>query len=121
MVQDFGDVDVLAWRPDRQDVLVIECKDLSLARNYSEIAALLSSFQGAVVDGKPDSLKKHLIRVSILELSLERLQRFTGIQEPNIDSSIICSGVVPMQYSKFEALSKTHVGSVDDLLILYSC
>ncbi|WP_245598822.1 anti-phage protein Upx [Methylomicrobium lacus] len=119
--QNFGDVDVLAWRPDRQDVLVIECKDLSLARNYSEIAALISSFQGANVDGKPDSLKKHLIRVSILERNLEHLQRFTGIQEPNIVSCLVCSGVVPMQYSKIEALSKTHVGSVDDLLALYSC
>jgi hypothetical protein len=119
--QDFGDVDVFAWRPGQRDVLVIECKDLSLARNYSEIAALLSSFQGADVDGKPDSLKKHLIRVSILERSLERLQRFTGIHDPNIVSCLICSGVVPMQYSKIEALSKTHIGSVDDLLVLYSC
>ena len=119
--QDFGDVDIFAWRLGQRDILVIECKDLSLARNYSEIAALLSSFQGANVDGKPDSLKKHLIRVSILEKSLERLQWFTGIHEPNIVSCLICSGVVPMQYSKIKALSKTHVGSVDDLLVLYSC
>jgi hypothetical protein len=119
MEQDFGDVDVLAWKPGRREILVIECKDLSLARNHSEIAALLSNFQGVYdTDGKPDSLKKHLIRVSKLEHSLEPLQRFTGIQEPSVVSCLICSGIVPMQYAKIEALSNTHVGSVEDILTL---
>ncbi len=99
-------------------VLVIECKDLSLARNYSEIAALLSDYQGLDVDGVADSLKKHLTRISILEDSLDQLRRFTGTQEPRVVSCLVCSGIVPMQYAKIDALAKTHVGSIEDILAL---
>jgi len=116
--RDFGDIDVFAWRQDRKEILVIECKDLSLARNYSEIAALLFDYQGVDVDGKADSLKKHLTRISVLEEHLEKLQRFTGILEPRVVSCLVCSGIVPMQYAKIEALAKTHVGSIEDLLEL---
>lgn len=114
--RDYGDVDVLAWRPDRRDVLVIECKDLSPARNYSEIAELLSDYQGADVDGTVDKLRRHLNRVTELEDNLEQLGRLTSVHMPQIVSCLVCSGVVPMQYAKVEALVKTHVGSIEDIL-----
>lgn len=118
MKKDFGDIDVLAWRADRQEVLVIECKNLSLARNYSEIAALLSDYQGAEINGKADKLKKHINRVSLLQDNLVQLQRFTNVRQPRIVSCLICSGVVPMQYAKIDALTNTLVGGIEDILKL---
>lgn len=116
--RNYGDVDVLAWRRDRKEVLVVECKDLSLARNYSEIAALLSDYQGVELEGKPDNLRKHLNRVAFIQDNLSRLHRFTEIQEPQVISCLVCSGVVPMQYAKIDALVNTHVGGISDILKL---
>ncbi len=116
--RDFGDVDVLAWRPDRKEVLIIECKDLSLARNYSEISALLSDYQGVEVEGEADKLRKHLNRVALLQDNRGQLQRFTGVQEPRVVSCLVCSGVVPMQYAKIDALANTHVGGIQDIIEL---
>ena len=117
--KNYGDVDVLAWRQDRKEVFVIECKDLSFARNYSEIAALLSDYQGKEdSNGKPDKLKMHLTRVSMLEDNIDQLERFTGIQSLKVVSCLVCSGIVPMQYAKIEALAKTHVGSIEDIMTL---
>lgn len=114
--RNMGDIDVLAWRPDRKEVLIIECKDLSLARNYSEIAALLSDYQGIEVDGEADKLRKHLNRIKLLHDNCGQLQRFTEVLEPQIVSCLICSGVVPMQYAKIDALANTHVGGITDIL-----
>lgn len=118
IMRDFGDVDVLAWRPNHIKVLVIECKDLSLARNYSEIAALLSDYQGNESKGKADKLRKHLNRVALLHDNYSQLQRFTGVQGLQIVSCLVCSGVVPMQYAKIDALTNTIVGGITDILKL---
>ena len=116
MERDFGDIDVLAWRMDRNEVLVIECKDLSPARNYSEIAALLSDYQGIEVDGKADKLRKHLNRVSLLQENNECLQHFTKLKKPEIVSCLVCSDTVPMQYAEIDALADTYVGTVEEIL-----
>lgn len=116
--RDFGDVDVLAWLSDREEVLIIECKDLALARNYSEIAALLSDYQGVEIDGKADKLRKHLDRVALLQNNCVQVQRFTGIPEPRLVSCLVCSGVVPMQYAKIGPLAGTHVCGIEDILRL---
>ena len=118
--RNFGDVDVLAWRKDREEILIIECKDLSFARNYSEIASLLSDYQGVDIDGKADSLKKHLNRFHKLQDMIEKVAFFTGIHNPKLISCLICSGVVPMQYAKVEALNGTYVGSVNEVISMYS-
>lgn len=114
--QDYGDIDVLAWRPDRKEVLVVECKNLSFARNYSEVAALLSDYQGACSEGRPDKLRRHLNRVDLLQDNLEILQSFIGVNEPRIVSCLVCSGVVPMQYAKIDALADTIVGGVAEII-----
>ncbi|NUN12968.1 MAG: hypothetical protein HUU55_04965 [Myxococcales bacterium] len=116
--RDFGDVDVLAWRSDREDVLVVECKDLASARNYSEIAALLSDYQGAEVEGVADKLRRHLNRVTLLQDDCAQLQRFLGIPAARIVSCVVFSHVVPMQYAKIDALANTVVGEISDILKL---
>ena len=115
--RNYGDVDVLAWKNKGcTEVLVVECKDLAAARNYSEIAALLTEYQGVEKDGEPDSLKRHLNRVAILKDNIEQLGKFTRLSKPTIVSCLICSGVVPMQYARIRALAETRVGTIRDIL-----
>ena len=116
MDRDYGDVDILAWRHRYRDVLIIECKDLSQARNYSEIAELLSDYQGIITKGKPDKLKKHLNRVELIKTNLKQVQNFTELNDLNIVSCLVCSEVVPMQYAVIPALTGTLIGNISDIL-----
>ena len=116
--RNWGDVDVLAWKEGRNEILAVESKDLAPARNLSEIASLLSEYQGAESGGKPDKLRKHLNRVALLGENLECVQRFTGVPAPKIVSCLVCSSVVPMQYARIEALSDTKVGTLEEVLAL---
>ena len=116
--RNWGDIDVLAWRDDSEMVLAIECKDLAPARNYSEIAALLSEYQGVVRHGKADKLKRHLDRVSELRENRSEIQRFTGVGNPEVVSCLVCSGPVPMQYAGIDALVGVKVGTIEDVLAL---
>jgi len=72
---DYVSVVVLAWRADMQEVLIVECKKLQSARNYSEIGAMLSEYQGETKAGKRDKLKRHLDRVDLLSANCVELGR----------------------------------------------
>lgn len=116
MDREYGDVDVLAWRDKQKEVLIIECKDLSQARNYSEIAELLSEYQGNITKGKPDKLKRHLNRLELVQNNLNEIKKFTGLNDIKIISCLVCSGVVPMQYAEIPTLHGSIVGNLSDVL-----
>ncbi|MDF4024636.1 hypothetical protein P3W24_06655 [Luteibacter sp. PPL201] len=114
--RDHGDVDVLAWREGSREVLIVECKDLAFARNYSEVASQLSAYQGNVVDGEPDKLARHLERVDLVSHDLPAITRLTGVEEPVIVSWLVFRGISPVHFADIAALEGTHVGRASDLV-----
>ena len=118
--KDYGDIDVLAWRCDSSnDVLVVECKDLAVARNLSEIANILSQYQGQIVNGKRDKLRKHLDRFERLVDNSSAVAKFTQLDEVSLKSCLIFSKTSPVYYATIPALEATFVGTLDDLVQKY--
>jgi hypothetical protein len=97
--RNYGDIDVLAWRDGR--VLAIECKDLELARTIGEIARQLHEFRGEIADGRPDRLKRHLLRTEVLKAHVSEVGRFIGfLSAAKVEAWLIFSDVVPISFSE---------------------
>lgn len=94
----FGDVDVLAWKPEAKRVLVIECKDLSLDKTFGEIARRLSRYRGFAPGGRRDDLRKHLDRVEVLNANLAALSTYVGFTTARAEGLFVTSREVPMQF-----------------------
>lgn len=116
MERDFGDVDILAWRAETNEVWAIECKDLGFARTPAEMARMLSDYQGVDKAGKPDRLLKHLRRVEQLRGHAASLARYVGMTDPAIHAALMFSDVVPMSYSDAPALADVFLGSIEDFV-----
>jgi len=101
LTRDFGDVDVLAWRPTDRQVLAIECKDLRLAKTPNEIAEQLNYFTGQILpNGERDDLLKHIDRCNLLKERSRGLAEKLGTRGEDIEiQTLVCfSHPVPMQY-----------------------
>jgi hypothetical protein len=101
LTRDFGDVDVLAWRPTERQVLAIECKDLRLAKTPNEIAEQLNYFTGQILpNGERDDLLKHIDRCNLLKERSRELSAKLGTRGEDIEiQTLVCfSHPVPMQY-----------------------
>ena len=115
--QNYGEVDVLAWRNDKQEVLVVECKELAATRNLTERTSVLSQYQGEIVDGKRDKLRKHLDRMEVLNENVSAVAEFTRLDNVCLASCLIFSRASPSCYATIPALDGTFVGTIDDLIV----
>ncbi len=99
--RDYGDVDVLVWRPELGRVLILECKDVQYRKTYGEIAEQLADFRGEInSDGKPDHLLRHLNRVEIVSKHLTALAEYIGMASiQSVESHLVFRNPVPMEFA----------------------
>ena len=92
---EFGDVDVLAWKPSGE-VQLIECKRLQLARTVAEVAEICCRFRGE----SKDELGKHVRRINWIKVNPTALARIVGfVPDPaRIDDRLVTNTHVPMMY-----------------------
>lgn len=113
--RDYGDVDVLAWRDGR--VLVIECKSLRMAVTVSDIARQLYDFRGELTsEGKPDHLKKHLLRTRLLTSQLDQVKRFIHSEiSIEVQGVLVFSDLVPLHFSDIVSKHSVRLVSYENL------
>lgn len=100
-LEDWGDVDVLAWNNKLKIVAVIECKDLDFAKTEGEIARQLYDFKGQQDEkGKKDRLLKHVCRLDVLSNDIDTLAKFTEMNsEFTLKGYVVFSNTVPMVFN----------------------
>ena len=101
-MDDYGDIDVLAWDKVNNIVYPIECKGLEFTKTHGEIAKQLYEFKGQENSkGKKDRLLKHVKRIEELENDVQGLARFTKLNTNlQIKGLIVFSNIVPMVFDK---------------------
>ena len=100
-LEDWGDIDVLAWNKKLQIVAVIECKNLDFAKTKGEIARQLYDFKGQENEkGKKDRLLKHVCRLGVLNDNIDKLSKFTEIiSDTSLKGYVVFSNTVPMVFN----------------------
>ena len=101
-MEDYGDIDVLAWDKENSIVYPIECKSLEFAKTDGEIAKQLYEFKGQVNEkGENDRLLKHIKRLNELENDINGLAKFTNLDTNLIIKGLIVfSNIVPMSFNE---------------------
>lgn len=99
--KNFGDVDVLAWKPLTGRVLIMECKDLQLRKTPGEVAEQLADFRGGLDSrDRPDLLLKHLLRCEQLEGAPDAVGRRLRPAVPlHFERYLVFRNPVPMQFA----------------------
>lgn len=101
--KDFGDIDVLAWNRNSNEVWAIECKRLLLDRTVGEIGERLADYTTRGTRHKKRTpIQKHLDRVEFLRANIGPLASLTRIPNNQIllKSALITDRIVPMQFTK---------------------
>lgn len=115
--RNYGDIDVLAWRPNSGRVLAMECKDLQFHKTLGEVSKQLADFRGELrSDGKPDHLKRHLNRLAILEANKEEVARALKLTSPiELEGHLVFKNPVPMKFAWDKMKSKVSLSFFDEL------
>ena len=118
--RDYGDVDVLAWRDADEQILCIECKDLSFDKTFGEIAERLFEYRGEDDQkGRPDRLKRHISRIDVLRAEAPAVARYvkkTG--QVKIVPSFVFDQLTPMHFMPSEAMRSMVVCAFAELAAL---
>lgn len=115
--RDYGDVDVLAWRPDDGRVLIIECKDVQYRKTYGEIAEQLSDFRGELrANGRPDYLRRHLDRYDLISKHIEAVKGYVGAGGAvSLESHLVFRNPVPMEFALKRISERVEVRNFEQL------
>jgi hypothetical protein len=115
--KNYGDVDVVAWNPNRRLVYLIECKNLEFAKTEGEIARQIYDFRGVINEkGKPDRLKRHLERIQVVSDNINVLKKYLRITgEVTIKPTILFSRVVPLSFVSPDKLNGIKIQSFDQI------
>lgn len=114
--KNYGDIDVLAWDPARQRLLVIECKDVQYKKTFGEISEQLADFRGEIGSGgKPDLLLKHLNRVGVISSHIDALSNYVGWKVREIESHLVFKNPVPVRYALARMSERVKVTLFDGL------
>jgi hypothetical protein len=99
--RNYGDIDVLAWRPESGRVLAIECKDVQFNKTLGEVAEQLADFRGEIrPDGKPDLLKRHLDRLNVLNAHTAAVsQKLELASTMTLEGHLVFRNPVPMKFA----------------------
>lgn len=115
--RDYGDIDVLAWRPESGRVLAMECKDLQFHKTLGEVAEQLADFRGKISsDGKPDNLRRHLDRLDVLRTQEVRLSKVLKLASPiQLSGHLVFKNLVPMRFAWNEMTTRIQLSLFDEL------
>jgi len=109
---ELGDLDVVAWRPGRPHVWLIECKRLLPARTVGEIVDRLNQFRGE----SGDELAKHLRRVEWVKENAVRTLAALGLPSDARFTPILATNIaVPMQFVSDTPLPPSQIATLDQL------
>ncbi|MCY4542933.1 MAG: hypothetical protein OXB95_11185 [Rhodobacteraceae bacterium] len=115
--RDYGDIDVLAWKAGR--VVAIECKDFHMAKAPPDIALQLHDFAGQPIDDeKPDRLRRHHLRLDLLNLHLAAVRQFVGDEPSLVEGLLVVSRDVPMDFVNFVEEIGMRIMSKEELATL---
>lgn len=116
--RDYGDVDVLAWRPDGRRILVIECKDVQFKKTFGEMCEQLADFRGELrPNGKPDYLRRHLDRMDVLREHTDEVASYCKLSSAHLhlESHLIFKNPVPMKYALKKISERVMVSLYDEI------
>jgi hypothetical protein len=115
--RNYGDIDVLAWRPDLGRVRAIECKDLQFNKTLGEVSGQLADFRGEIrPDGKPDRLKRHLERLDVLNAHAAEIAKELKLSSPmKLEGHLVFRNPVPMKFAWDRMADKIHLSLFSEL------
>ena len=112
----FGDVDVLAWRPESGRVLVVECKKIMLDKTPTEIARRLEKYQGiSSNDGRRDNLRKHIDRYEYLKKHKEKLENYLNCTISTLEAMLIFEHYSPVHFTKVMKDFAVKVSTINEI------